>query len=95
VSGGSLETKEDEFLGRRLGDVKERFGDPSFVYSAPDRDLYFYSQVDGKKGHYVRITDISDGGLVSSVTAGRIGYYVSEEEKRAWSWMEWLEERIE
>src|SRR4051812_37831782 len=46
VDGDFLDLDKDNFLGHPLRDAKARFGDPTEVYSALDRDLFFYSLID-------------------------------------------------
>jgi hypothetical protein len=91
VTGGYLDVKEGDFLGRQLEEVRKRFGDPLEVQSAADRDLYWYSKMDGVKGHFVRIIHISTKGTVCDISAGCIGYYVGAEDEQYLSWIEWLE----
>jgi hypothetical protein len=91
VAGSYLDISNDDLLGHQLAEVRERFGEPLSVYSAPERELYWYSKIDGVKGHYVRYVDISSLGTVSEITAGRVGYYPGAEGERPSNWLEWLE----
>jgi outer membrane protein assembly factor BamE (lipoprotein component of BamABCDE complex) len=95
VDGVYLDLEKNEFLGHQLADVRRRFGDPLEVYSAPDRDVYWYSKMDGVKGHFVRTIEISTKGSVCEVSDGCIGYYVGREDERNLSWIEWLEIRLQ
>jgi hypothetical protein len=95
VDGVYLDVEKDEFLGRQLAEVRQRFGDPFEVCSAPDRDVYWYSKMDGVKGHFVRMIEISTKGSVSDDTEGCIGYYTGPDDKRNLSWIEWLEIRLQ
>jgi len=79
IDGAYLDTKESRLIGRRLADVRERYGKPLEVWAAPDRKMFWYSKLSGTKGQYVRSVDIDNLGQVRLITAGRIGYYVSEE----------------
>jgi outer membrane protein assembly factor BamE (lipoprotein component of BamABCDE complex) len=94
VEGSYLNIKNDDFLNHHLEEVKAKFGDPFEVYAAPDRDLYWYSRMDGVKGHFVKFIDISRQGSVSDITAGRIGYYAGPEDERNLTRLEWLDERL-
>jgi outer membrane protein assembly factor BamE (lipoprotein component of BamABCDE complex) len=94
VHGSYLNIKNDGFFNHHLEEVKAKFGDPIEVYSAPDRELYWYSKMDGVKGHFVRFIEISRQGTVSDISAGCIGYYVGPEDARNLNWLEWLDERV-
>ena len=94
IDGVYLDVDKDAFFGHQLAEVKQRFGDPLEVYSAPDRDVYWYTRMDGVKGHFVRFIDISTKGIVSEISGGRIGYYAGLDGERALSWLEWLEIRL-
>jgi hypothetical protein len=91
VTGGYLDVNEHEFLGKQLVEVRKRFGNPFEIYSAPNRDYYWYSKMDGVKGHFVRNIVISTQGFVCDINAGCIGYYTGAEDERNLSWIEWLE----
>jgi SmpA / OmlA family len=95
VYGVYLDVEKDEFIGHQLADVRGRFGDPLEVYSAPDRDVYWYSKLDGVKGHFVRGIQISTKGSVCEVSDGCIGYYVGRDDEQNLSWIEWLEIRLQ
>jgi outer membrane protein assembly factor BamE (lipoprotein component of BamABCDE complex) len=95
VDGVYLDVDKNEFVGHQIDVVRQRFGDPLEVISAPDRDVYWYSKMDGVKGHFVRIVEISTKGFVSDVTEGCIGYYVGLDDERNLSWIERLEIRFQ
>jgi hypothetical protein len=95
VDGVYLDVDKNEFFGHQLDEVRQRFGDPFEVFSAPDRDVYWYSKMDGVKGHFIRIIEISTKGSVSVVTDGCIGYYIGLDDKRNLNWIEWLEIRLQ
>jgi hypothetical protein len=94
VYGGYLDVDKDEFVGHQLDDVRKRFGEPLEIYSTPDRELYWYSRMDGVKGHFVRNIELSTKGGVINITQGCIGYYVGRDDERNLSWIEWLEIRL-
>lgn len=91
INGNFLEIKNDEFVNHQLVELRAKFGPPHEIRSAPERDLYWYSKMDGVKGHFVRYIDISKEGTVTDVHDGRIGYYVGSEDRQNLSWIEWLE----
>jgi hypothetical protein len=95
IDGVYLDVKKGDFFDRQLGEVRKCFGDPFEVFSAPDRDVYWYSKMDGVKGHFVRIIEISTKGSVSVVTDGCIGYYIGLDDERNLNWIEWLEIRLQ
>jgi hypothetical protein len=94
IDGVYLDVDKDAFFGHQLAEVKQRFGDSFEIYSAPDRDVYWYTKMDGVKGHFVRFIDISTKGTVSEVSGGRIGYYTGLDGERTLSWLEWLDTRL-
>jgi hypothetical protein len=87
----ALALDKDEFVGHQLDDVRKRFGEPLEIYSTPDRELYWYSRMDGVNGHFVRNIELSTKGGVINITQGCIGYYVGRDDERNLSWIEWLE----
>jgi hypothetical protein len=88
-----LDLKKDGMVGHSLEEVRERFGEPKETLTVPNRDYYLYSKMQNFKGQYIRAIVIYDSGLVGSVDAGRIGYYIEVDgvQPSPSSWIEWLE----
>ncbi len=80
-----------EFLGRPLDDLEARLGPPAERSRRPDRALYWYSKMRGRKGEYVRIVEVDAAGKVWATQAGRVGFYVGEADRKQQNWLEWLE----
>jgi hypothetical protein len=95
IDGVYLDVDKGDFLGHQLAEARLQFGDPFEVFSAPDRDVHWYSKMDGVKGHFVRAIQISTKGSICEVSEGCVGYYVGRNDERNLSWIEWLEIRLQ